>query len=320
MILKIALLIAIIFQIIAAILSLKLTKRTKYNLSWIFITLSFVFLLIRMTIEALPFFFYTKPQDYKLLYIWFGVASSIFFAVGLILIGKIFSYMERMEKEKRANENRFLSVIIKAEENERRRLAKELHDGLGPLLSTIKMSVSALKKQNNSEHSKEILNNLDNVIVESIKSIKDISNNLSPHVLDHFGLNKAINNFIDKINTTETLKINFKSNINNQRFEQNIESVLYRVICELINNTMKHANASKVNIELNYDMYSIHMKYSDNGIGFEVDNLFKPQEKSTGYYNIYSRINSLKGKINVESLMDEGVNIRINIPFVHDEK
>ncbi|MDR2009643.1 MAG: histidine kinase [Bacteroidales bacterium] len=318
MVLKIALVIAIIFQIIAAIVSLKLTKRTKYNLSWIFITLGFVFLLIRRVIETLPFYSDFKPQDFRLLYIWFGVASSIFFAVGLILIGKLFSYMERMEKEKRASEKRFLSIIIKAEENERRRLAKDLHDGLGPLLSTIKMSVSALKKQENNEHSKEILNNLDNVIVESIKSIKDVSNNLSPHVLDHFGLNKAINNFIDKINTTNTLKIHFKSNLNEQRFEQNIESVLYRLTCELINNTMKHANASTVNIDLNYDIYSINMRYSDDGIGFEVDNLFKPQEKSTGYYNIYSRISTLKGKIDVQSTAGKGVDILIHIPFAHD--
>ncbi len=320
MVLKIALIVAIIFQIIAATVSLKLTKRTKYNLSWIFITLGFVFLLIRRVIEMLPFYSDFKPQDFRLLYIWFGVASSIFFAVGLILIGKIFSYMKNMEKEKRAEEKRFLSIIIKAEENERKRLAKDLHDGLGPLLSTVKMSVSALKKQNNSEHSMEILNNLDNVIVESIKTIKDVSNNLSPHVLDHFGLNKAIKNFIDKINTTNTLKISFDSNLKEQRFEQNIESVLYRLTCELINNTMKHANAGIINIELNYDLYSITMRYSDNGIGFEVDNLFKPQEKSTGYYNMYSRINALKGKIDVQSSAGKGVDVLIDIPFSHDER
>jgi signal transduction histidine kinase len=318
MVLKVSLLIAIIFQIIAAIVSLRLTKRTKYNLSWIFITLGFLFLLVRVIIETLPFYSNFKPQDFRILYIWFGVASSIFFAVGLILIGKIFSYMERMEKEKRASEQRFLSIIIKAEENERRRLAKDLHDGLGPLLSTIKMSISALKKEENSEHSKEILSNLDNVIHESIKSIKDISNNLSPHVLDHFGLNKAIQNFIDKINTTETLKINFRSNLNEQRFDQNVESVLYRVACELINNTMKYANATKVDIDLKYDIYSIDMKYADDGIGFEVDNLFKPQEKSTGYYNMYSRISTLKGKIEVNSLPDKGVDILISIPFVYE--
>jgi len=318
MVLKIALLVAIIFQIIAAIVSLKLTKRTKYNLSWIFITLGFLFLLIRVIIESLPFYSDFKPQDFRILYIWFGVASSIFFAVGLMLIGKIFSYMEKMEKEKRASEKRFLSVIIKAEENERRRLAKDLHDGLGPLLSTIKMSVSALKREDINEHSKDILRNLDNVISESIKSIKDISNNLSPHVLDHFGLNKAITNFIDKINTTDALKIKFTSNVNDLRFDQNVESVLYRVACELINNTMKHANATKVDIDLNYDIYTINMKYSDDGIGFEVDNLFKPQEKSTGYYNMYSRISTLKGRIEVNSVPEKGVDISIHIPFKND--
>ena len=320
MVLKIVLLLAIIFQIIAAVMSLKLTKRTKYNLSWIFISLGFAALLIRMVLEALPFYFDVEPKYYRLLYNWLGVASAIFFAVGLILIRKIFKYMEKMEREKRASEKRFLSVMIQAEDNERKRLAKDLHDGLGPLLSTIKMSLSALRKQENTAQSKEILENLDSVILESIKSIKDISNNLSPHVLDNFGLDKAINNFIQKITTTGGIEIEYRSNLKDLRLESNTESVLYRVLCELINNTIKHAHAKKIKININYDIYSVCLNYSDNGKGFESDNLFKPQEKGTGLYNIYSRINSLKGKIDINSQAGSGTDVIIKIPFTNDDK
>ena len=100
---------------------------------------------------------------------------------------KYFYIYGKIEKEKRASEKRFLSVLIQAEDNERRRLAKDLHDGIGPLLSTIKMSLSALKKLNTDEQQKVILDNLDTVVVESMKSVKEISNNLNPHVLDNFG-------------------------------------------------------------------------------------------------------------------------------------
>jgi len=266
MILKIVLFLTIILQIVAAIVSLKLTKRTKYNLSWVFISLGFASLLMRMVLEAMPFYFDIEPRYYRLLYVWLGVSSATFFAVGLVLIRKIFDYMEKMEKEKRASEKRFLSIMVQTEELERKRLAKDLHDGLGPLLSTVKMSVSALKKQDNNDYSKEILANLDNVIVESIRSIKDISNNLSPHVLDNFGLDKAITNFMQKINVTKTIGIDYSSNLDGLRLEQNVESVLYRIVCELINNTIKHAEASEININLHYDIYSIKLTYSDNGL------------------------------------------------------
>lgn len=320
MVLKIVLLLTIIFQIIAAIVSLKLTKRTKYNLSWVFISLGFAALLLRMILEAMPVYFDIEPKYYRLLYLWLGVASAIFFAVGLILIRKIFLYMAKMEREKRASEKKYLSVMIQAEDNERKRLAKDLHDGLGPLLSTIKMSLSALKKQKSTPQYAEILNNLDNVILESIKSIRDISNNLSPHVLDNFGLDKAINNFLQKISTTGGISIDYRSNLKDLRLEQNTESVLYRVLCELINNTLKHANAKIININLNYDIYSVTLNYKDDGKGFELDNLFKPQEKGTGLYNIYSRINSLKGKIDIQSSQGQGTDVEIKIPFSNDDK
>jgi signal transduction histidine kinase len=320
MVLKVVLFITIIFQIVAAIVSLRLTKKTKYNLSWIFISMGFAALLMRMVLEALPFYFDVEPRYYRLLYIWLGVASATFFAVGLILIRKIFVYMDKIEKEKRASEKRFLSVMIQAEDNERKRLAKDLHDGLGPLLSTIKMSLSALKKQENSPQAVEILQNLDNVILESIKSIKDISNNLSPHVLDNFGLDKAINNFLQKINTTGAINIEYRSNLKGLRLEQNTESVVYRVLCELINNTVKHANAKKININLYYDIYSVSLNYKDDGKGFEMENMFKPQEKGTGLYNIYSRINSLKGNVDIKSLSGKGTDVMIKIPFSNDDK
>ncbi len=320
MVLKIVILIALISQVIAAVLSLRLTRKTKYNLSWVFISLGFAALLVRMFLEALPLFFDVEPRYYRFLYIWLSVGSAIFFAVGLILIRKIFNYMEKIEKEKRANEKRFLSILIQAEDNERKRLAKDLHDGLGPLLSTIKMSLSALRKPKNEDERTNIMDNLDKVVIESMKSIKEISNNLNPHVLDNFGLEKAIANFIQKIITTGSININFESNLKNLRIESNSETVLYRVICELINNTIKHAYAKNINIKLFYDLYNISLNYSDDGQGFELDNLFKPQEKGTGIYNIYSRISSLKGFINIDSKINDGTRVEIKIPFSHDNK
>ncbi len=319
MVLKIVLFLTIVFQIIAAIISLKLTKRTKYNLSWVFISLGFASLLMRMVFEAMPFYFNFELKYSKMLYVWLGVSSATFFAVGLVLISKIFNYMDKIEKEKRASEKRYLSIVLQTEELERKRLAKDLHDGLGPLLSTVKMSVSALKKQKPNDYSKEILENMDNVILESIKSIKEISNNLSPHVLDNFGLEKAISNFLQKVNATKCYNIEFNSTLRGLRMEQNIETVLYRVACELVNNTVKHANASKIQVNLYNDVYSVTLKYKDNGKGFEMNKFNVSEEKGSGLHNIYSRVISLKGNIDYNSAMGKGTEVKIKIPFKDEE-
>lgn len=319
MVLKVVLFLAIIFQIVAAIVSLKLTRRTKYNLSWIFISLGFASLLLRMVLEALPFYFDVEPRYYRLLYIWLGVSSAMFFAIGLLLIRKIFDYMDKMEREKRASEKRYLSIMVQTEELERKRLAKDLHDGLGPLLSTVKMSVSALKKQKPNDFSVEILDNVDNVILESIKSIKDISNNLSPHVLDNFGLEKGISNFLQKINATKSIKIDYVSNLKGLRMEQTIEAVLYRVFCELVNNTIKHADASKIKVNLYYDILSVKLEYTDNGRGFDMKKAMRIHDKGAGLHNIFSRIKSLKGEIELNSLEGKGTEVIIQIPFKNED-
>ncbi|HNS29055.1 MAG TPA: sensor histidine kinase [Tenuifilaceae bacterium] len=315
MVFKTMVFITIVLHIIATVVSLRLTRRTKYNVSWVLITIGFAILLSRRIIEALPFLIEFDPVEYRMAYVWLGIFSSLCLAVGLILVGRIFKYMERMETEKRETEKKFLAVTIQAEERERSRISKDIHDGLGPLLSTIKMSISALKKGWDKPNAAKILDNVDVITNEAIKSIKDISDNLSPHVIENFGLVKALNNFIQKINATKTIKIHFADKLNNYRPHNDIEIVLYRVICELISNTVKHAEAKNIYIALNHDGKSMYMDYQDDGVGFEVDSLFKPQAKGMGYYSIFSRIKSINGEVVTNSSSEKGTRIIISIPL-----
>ncbi len=320
MVIKLMILITIALHIIAAVISLRLIKRTKYRLSWILITLGFLFLLIRRVIESLSVFnIESNVEEHSNIYVWLGIATSFFFAVGLILVSKIFDYMNKMEKEKRDNEKKFLSIIIQTEEKERERIAKDIHDGLGPLISTIKMSVSALKNERTHNKS-EIIQNLELVINESLKTLKDISDNLSPHVIENFGLIKAMRNFIYKINASEVISIDFISPAESKRLPQNIEIALYRVLCELINNTIKHANAGIISINMTYDINQVHIDYSDDGLGFETDTLFKPQMLGSGFYNIFSRISSLNGSIETISTPGNGIQVKIKIPITNERK
>ena len=222
--------------------------------------------------------------------------------------------MKRVEDSRRLTEKMFLNAIIQAEEKERKRFAKELHDGLGPLLSTVKMSVSSLAQLKQDQASEEIVKNTEMIINEAIKSLKEISDNLSPHVLDNFGLLRALRNFTNKINATKAIHIKLESNLGIERFEANIEVVLYRVICELINNTIKHARAKKIEISLMKEEKNITIVYKDNGRGFNKEKLSERSgNRGMGLSNIFSRINSLKGEFSIESEPGKGTWVNIKV-------
>jgi signal transduction histidine kinase len=309
----VALLISITLQLIAAIFALRLMRVTKYRASWVLISLGFVLMAIKHAIKLIQFlnddfsFYLTLADD------WLGVIISFLFTAGVFLIGEIFYSLKRAEMERNRAERRLLNAIIQTEERERRRFAKDLHDGLGPLLSAARMSVSALLQNNSEVHSRSVLENTNNVINEAIGSIKEISNNLSPHVLTNFGLSSAIKNFAHKINQSKTIQINFQSSVENERFDSNTEVVLYRATCELINNTLKHADASIVEINLQRYHRTLTIEYTDNGKGFDPEKKGGEDGKGMGISNISSRIKTINGVFVLNSNPGEGMHALIKV-------
>ena len=319
MILKILFVVAIVLQFFAVGVAIKLTRVTKFNFSWMLLTMGFIMMAVMRLVEFLPYVSNIKPQDYREIFVWMGVATSLAFAIGVFMIQKIFKYMKRVEDSRRLTEKMFLNTIIQTEEKERKRFAKDLHDGLGPLLSTVKMSVSSLAQMKHDDISREIVENTEIVINEAIKSLKEISDNLSPHILNNFGLVRALNNFTNKINIARTIKINLESDLKDERFDNNVEVVLYRVICELINNTIKHAKAKKIDLSLAKEGDYLTIIYKDDGKGFDVGKVIEqPSGTGMGLSNIYSRINSLKGEIKIESEHKKGTFVTIKV-MMHDE-
>jgi signal transduction histidine kinase len=210
-------------------------------------------------------------------------------------------------------EKRVLNAIINTEENERKRFAKDLHDGLGPLLSTVKMSLSSLNSRIKDPTGTEILNNANHVVNEAITAIKDISNNLSPHVLSNFGLASAIGAFTTKINQTKAIVIDFKSNMAGTRLDNDKEVVLYRAVCELINNSIRHSGASRIDIELNKHEKFVTLQFNDNGRGFDTAGLGKDDSKGMGLPNIETRVKTVEGVFIIESTPGRGTSVLIKI-------
>jgi signal transduction histidine kinase len=309
----IALIISIVLQIIAASIALRFMKLTKYRLSWILLSLSFVFMAVRKIIQFFEFFRGTPSYTWQMIDEWIGVLISFMIIVGVVLIRELFSSLKRAETDRVRGEKRVINAIINTEENERKRFAKDLHDGLGPILSTVKMSLSALTDRIKDHSGTVILNNTNHLVNEAISTIKDISNNLSPHVLTNFGLMSAIGAFTTKINQTRTVEIDFKSNMENQRLENDKEVVMYRAICELINNSILHSGASRIEIELNKHEKFITLQFYDNGRGFDTSTLSKEDTKGMGLSNIETRVKTVEGVFILESTPGKGTSALIKM-------
>ena len=127
-------------------------------------------------------------------------------------------------------------------------------------------------------------------------------------MLKNFGLFKAVRSFINKLNTSESPSVHFNSNIEAKRFTFNVEVVLYRVICELISNTLSHANANNIYIDLVADKTHLSLKYIDDGNGFDEKRL-EEEFIGLGYSNIRSRIKSLNGSFDIYTKPGEGVKV-----------
>jgi signal transduction histidine kinase len=305
------LVLSFILQFVAAYLAISLTKVTRYNISWILISTALILMAARRFTEILPYIFPTYSRDFTNLSIWSGIITSILVTIGIIFIRKIFQSLAEAEKIRKISDARILNAIIQTEEKERRRFAKDLHDGLGPILSTAKMSLSALQRWEHPERNGKIIKNTSELIDEAIESLKEITDNISPHILSDFGLESMLNSFINKINYTGEIKVDFTSNLKGQRFITEAEVIMYRCICELINNTIRYAQAKNVALNILKTPELLVVHYQDDGKGFNADFTDRDETLGTGLYNIQSRINSINGRFSVQSEPGKGMEAEI---------
>lgn len=213
-------------------------------------------------------------------------------------------------------ENNMLSKIIEAEDRERKRIAEDIHDGLGPLLSGLKLYISSLERQLShermSESEIEVFTTIKELLDQAISDARSISNNLTPNVLQNYGLVSAINMFIEKLPGFEKEKIELETALKT-RISEKMSTQCYRIITEILNNAVKHAKASRIILNVSDNGQNIYIKYKDDGIGFSTKK--EMPETHHGLRNLKSRINLLNGNINIESNPDQGVGIEIVIPI-----
>ncbi len=210
-------------------------------------------------------------------------------------------------------------AIIFGQEDERQRMSMEIHDGLGQILTAVYFNLNHLEALSEPYENKEIdksLNDIFDLLQKSRTSIRAIANNLMPQVLMKFGLFGAIQALVDELFAATPINIYLKSPDSKIRYEQSQEISIYRIIQEILNNTVKHSKSSEVDLRISLYKGYINIFLMDNGVGFDIKNAETSHLKSKGISNIKQRIKFLSGTLT--SKINNGSRVLIQIPVIEN--
>ncbi len=298
--LKIVVILALILQFVAIVYALRLVRRTKYSAIWILCVIGFVLIGVERYFEVIGI---ENDQVGLYISIALGVVVSICISVAVLFAHRLVNYLDRVDRQRAMFNRRIMTEVLRAEERSKQHFSKELHDGMGPLLSSAKMSLSALSQDGLSEQQRELLSNTIYILDQALRSVREISNNLSPQVLVDFGLSQAVQNFTSRLSVMHGVVIRFNTTLTTERFDGDVEVIVYRVICELINNSLKHSGCTDIVLNLEYQDNTLILNYADNGRGFDPETV---TDCGMGLSNISSRISSLGGTFTINSAKGMG--------------
>ncbi len=264
-----------------------------------------------------------RDSSIKTKNMWIG---GIFASIILLMLTGILLYRQHLQKQRiqllqmqQEKEVSLLHAMIDGEEKERKRLAVELHDGIGGLLGTIRMQLGAALRSRSSatgnEGFKEILSLLDDAYSE----LRKTAHNLMPEILDQEGLEIAIGMFCDRIRKADNIEIIFETVGTIPRLKPRLELALYRIVQELLHNIMKHAQASEAIVQLAFinDRLGITVEDNGKGMGSIVNN---GSLAGMGIKTIQDRINGIGGKFDIFSSPGEGSSINLELLITAKEK
>lgn len=220
-------------------------------------------------------------------------------------------YMLRLINQLKHADRMLVRKTIEVEHRERERIAADLHDSLGSLLSGLLIHIQVLEKE--SEVDPELkaklkhLNFLGNL---ALQSIEEVINNLNSSLLSRYGLIKSLEKITEKLNALGKTRFTVSAEKFHAELSESTELLLYRICSELVSNAIKHSSAEWAEISLCSQKKTVYMKYRDNGVGFDQKSASYEEEKS-GLYNMVRRIESLEGKCMIQSEPGKGVEIDI---------
>ena len=215
--------------------------------------------------------------------------------------------IQQLEEEKKLMAARFL---VEGQENERKRIASAIHDSLGVLLSTSKMHITAIKDDN--PENRALIEKATKFLDEANTEMRKISHNMMPGALSKLGLCEALEDLFETLDETEGIDARMEVLGPKERLPENQEIMIYRVVQEMVNNTLKHSKADRIDLTLVIHPDELDLSYSDNGKGFDAEEV--KAKKTMGIQSIRSRVKFLDGIIKIDSSPGKGVVYRISVP------
>jgi len=220
-------------------------------------------------------------------------------------------HMLALEKEKQNVKIATLTALLDGQEQERGRLARDLHDGLGGLLSGAKHQLSYIDIPESSTIHEEISKSI-HQIDDAVEELRRVAHNLMPDLLKKYGLEVAIGEFAARVSNSALhiypQFINYSNAISEDK-----QLLIYRIVQELVNNAIKHADASEIIIQISEEESALHLVVEDNGKGFDMETV--DIKNTAGFHNIESRVQFLRGSLHIQSELNIGTSIELQIPI-----
>lgn len=251
----------------------------------------------------------------------FFAGALIFTLLVLVILLFVYTYQGRLMKQKMAlqdmeaeQQKKLLEASVMVQEIERQRIARDLHDDVGAILSLIKLQFGQFSGKLPGNLSEEVAKTSAN-LSEAIQTVRRISHDLLPPTLEHLGLGPALESFFIKIQESHAKQISFKAAGIPYRMTSTNEMHIYRIVHELTQNSIKHAEASEISCVLNYDSNGFVVIFKDNGKGLDQQNLEHLKNKAgLGWKNIQSRLQVMRGDISVIQNSSQGLALRVFVP------
>jgi signal transduction histidine kinase len=208
-------------------------------------------------------------------------------------------------------QKQLLNSVLVTQEEERKRIAQDLHDDISSKLNVVSLNSHLLKTPNlNETEQLEITNIIIDLTQKALENSRRIAHDLFPPVLEKFGLNAGIEELVQDYNSTKKVKVSYQNEIDFESYPIDRHLHIFRILQELLNNSLRHGKATKISIHFTTFDNQKSCVYIDNGIGFDSSNL--ENKKGLGMMNIESRINFLEGKFSLDSKPNKGVKMVFN--------
>lgn len=252
-----------------------------------------------------------------ILLIILGVGLMLLLAFSFIMFftfsqSKLRKEQLKAEQEKLVHQRELLNSTILVQEQERARIAKDLHDEVGSKLNVMHLFLHQLTRQ--APEAKDRIGDVLTVIGETIQTTRRISHDLLPPTLEKFGLATALAEFSEPLQQGNEMSILCETEGERPaQFDPIVELNLFRIVQELLQNTLKYAQASEVRIHLRYHADQLTLRYRDDGIGF--DPQASPNQKGLGLQNLESRLQMIQGGWHLQSQPGQGMQVRIDVPL-----